>query len=169
MSFRFTSSHLYHVFAIISILLTVCFLFDRDDVSSNQLALLLEGDDSVDLSHIEAFGQHRHLECHDPQAIQYLKRCLAASTPNGNFLPETEEEIRCHSGYVPYYITFGLDSGQECTMYCDVSNHDICLLVPSHQPVGEVGAPNRRAHFPQPMPAKLTTLLDALTAENAYD
>lgn len=168
MDIRFTSSHLYRVFAIISILLTVGFLFDRDEPSSNQLALLLEGDESVDLSHIEAFGQHRHLECHDPQVIQYLERCLSSSTPEGCMLPETEEEIRTHSGYVSYYITFCLDTGQECTMYCGVSNRDICLLVPSQRPVGKKGTPNRRAQFLQPMPKKLTKLLDALTAECAY-
>ncbi|UUO06778.1 hypothetical protein M4951_00355 [Blastopirellula sp. J2-11] len=166
MNIRFTSSYLYRAIAIISILLTVCLLFDREELSSNQLALLLEGDESIDLSHIEAFGQHRHLECHDPQVIQYLKRCLVDSTHDGCSFPESEEEIRSHSGYVSYYVTFCLHDGQECTMYCDVSNRDLCLLVPAHRPVGEVGAPNRRAQFPQPMPEKLTKLLAALTAED---
>ncbi|MCC9606678.1 hypothetical protein LOC68_16660 [Blastopirellula sp. JC732] len=168
MRFRFTSSDLFRAIAIISILITVCFLSNsnrEEEVPANDVARLFQGDGAIDLSHIEAFGQHRHLECHDPLVIQYLERCLAASTPGGYSLPTTEEEIRTHSGYYSYYVTFGLSNGRECTMFCKVSNRDLCLLVPEHAPAGEVGSPNHRAPFPQPMPEKLTELLAVLTTE----
>ncbi|PQO47568.1 hypothetical protein C5Y93_02595 [Blastopirellula marina] len=131
--------------------------------------MLLEGNDGVNLSHIEAFGQDRHLECHDPQVIRYLERCIANSSHGSWSLPNTEEELRDHSGYFSYYVTFGLDNGKECTLFCDISNRDLCLLVPTYPPTEPIGEPNRRAHFPQPMPEKLTELLAALTTEDLYD
>lgn len=169
MTFRFTSSYLFRAIAIISILLAVCFHFDREEEAPSQVTGLLAGNDGVDLSHIEAFGQGRHLECHDPEVMRYLEGCLAASTHSSWVLPQTEQELRDHSGYFSYYVRFGLDNGQECTLFCDVSNRDFCLLVPSHPPADQIGEPNRRAHFPQPVPAKLAELLAALTTEDYYD
>lgn len=166
MNFRFTSSHLFHSIAIISILFAVCFLFDQEEVSSNHVARLLEGDADVRLSHIKAFGQHRNVECCDPQALQYLERCMAAATPTGRSLPTTDEEIESHSGYYSYYITFGLNDGQECTMYCHVSNQDLCMLAPTDPPTGKMGMPNWQAKFSQPMPEKVTQLLAVLTTDD---